>query len=337
MTYPHQPFCGPPILREKNAATRYEKEIAAGNISRGDVTPGVPNLPGFLNPVSRKQTRGILSAPAEVDPATLERTRKLKGMQHAAQIGAAGQYVPEAVGHLTPAPGMYAGSMPTALGQIDVHAPLQSGQFMRTAGSGPIGLVRAQMSATQPHLADKVLSPTLPQDRTLGHAVAQHELGEAAELSRLKSPVGVRPYASHLGVEPILREQQALRGDPAAVHDMAAARSIHPDDKRMQGYIRRVGGTPDAPLAIGGRQQRAVERLLDRESSKILPEAKVKALNIRSAGGNVPYIPHNVPSHLDVGLNVLEAAKAPTLRGKLTKGLDAVKGYRRYASWIKPH
>ncbi len=322
----------------KEATTRFEREIATGNLSRGDVTPGVPNLPGFLNPVSRKQTRDILSAPAAVDPATLERTRRLKGLQHPAQIAAAGSYVPGAVGKLEPMPMQYAATMATPTGQTMVHAPLQSGQFMRTAGGGGVvGALRGQAIAQKPHLADKLLLPAQPQDRTIGHAIAQHEIGEAAEVGRAFTPTGVRPYASHLGVEPVLREQLALRGDPDAVRDMNKARTLHPDDKRMQGYIRQVGGTADAPLPLGGRQQRAVERLLERNAGKIDAQTKAKALQLKDMGAHVPYIPGNVPTPIGLAQSGMEAVNAPTLRGKFDKGVETAKGFRRYMQWLRPH
>lgn len=322
----------------KEATTRFEREIATGNLSRGDVTPGVPNLPGFLNPVSRKQTRDILAAPAAVDPATLERTRRLKGLQHPAQIAAAGSYVPKAVGSLEPMPKGYAATKGTSTGQFAVHAPLQTGQFMRTAGGGDIvGALRGEAVASQPALAGALLRPAQPQDRTIGQAIAQHEIGEAAELSRAFTPAGLRPYASHLGVEPVLREQQALRGDPDAVRDMNRARSIHPDDKRMQGYIRQAGGTADAPLPLGGRQQRAVERMLDRNSSQISAHAKAKALKAKDMGVHVPYVPSNIPTVLGLTQGGVDMVNAPTLRGKFDKGIETAKGFRRYMQWLRPH
>jgi hypothetical protein len=277
---------------EKIALTRYEKEISAGNVGRSDVSPGVPNLPGPLGVMSKKLTREQLAAPAAVDPSSLARTRALKDKLYEAQAAHPHtQNIPEVFDVQKKfLPGM---GPATAMGQV--FAPPESGQFMRGVNR-PFGALRSGLG-TLPAVSSSPLEKLTqlparkPVDSTLNHAVLQHELGEASEFGKDK----IRPFASHLGPEPILRENLAMKGDPEAMKEMAKLRQLHPDDALMQKAIRQAGGTPDAPLALGGRQHKAVERILDRSASKLDPATRGRALQM-SVGTSKPlgYAPDNV-------------------------------------------
>lgn len=301
------------VCLEKLSSTRYEREIASGGLSRGDVTPGVPNLPGPANVVSRKMTRDQLRAPAEVGPGALERTRVLNDKLYRTQVPQAGQYVPGLYGSTAISPGNVAGF----LGTNGVKVPEESGQFMRGLGGSTVdrlkGTVGAMSSAKgDPTLLRQLLPERAPVDRTLNYAAGQHEIGEGAEFAR-----GVfRPNASHLGVEPILRENIAIKGDPEAVRAMSNLRSVHPDDRLVQKAIRQVGGTPDAPLALGGRQQRAVERIVDRNASQLASASRMKAVQLKDFG-QTPYVPEHIPTLSKVIGKAQEAGKSPSLMGRL--------------------
>jgi hypothetical protein len=141
--------------------------------------------------------------------------------------------------------------------------------------------------------AQKRFPPTA-SDATQTYATLRHELGEAEEFSHLNAGRGVRPFASHLGSTPILREQEAMLGDPDAFSQMAKVRQLNQGDVRVQKLIRQVGGTADRPLPVGGRQQRALDRLIDAKPQELDPVGR--GLAIRLGQERVPYLPKDVPS-----------------------------------------
>jgi hypothetical protein len=266
---------------EKLATPRYEREIAAGNISRAQVAPKVPGTGiGFMQPTERKMTRQALAAPASVAPEQLARRRSINEGVFRAQRAAEG---PQAASMLKGVgPGMMGGK---------IYTPDSSARFLRTVGA-PLGGLRASAATLHPSL-ERGLVSSRPMDSTLNRAVLSHEQGERTSLKALNKNVGDggRPHASHLGVTPILNEQQALRGDPEAVGAMSKVRQMHGDDKLVQSYIRRAGGTADAPLPSGGRGERAVARMMDRDVGKLNPASRIKGLQIKDLGGNIPYVP----------------------------------------------
>lgn len=309
----------------KTAAPRYERAISEGLIRRGDVVPGVPELPGVLGMASRKKTRDALAAPAEIPSSSVDFRRQLNQKKYEQQLSHAGDLVPGATGHMDMAPnGMLAGMAPNPMGGMSVHVPPESGALMRQAAEGNnlrLGGASLASKAGRNDVARQLLGPAAPVDATLNHMVGQHELGEASELGK-----GVaRHNASHLGAEPILREQIAAHGDPEAMRIMARARQQHPDDAMVQGFIRRVGGTPDAPIPVGGRQHRAVERMIDQNVGHISTEAKQRAMMGRDFGLKTPYIPESLPGIIPTMEEAAGVAKKPGLRAKW-EGLKTVVG-----------
>lgn len=296
----------------KLSKTRYEKAIEAGELTRGDVTPGVPNLG-----IYRKTTRDMLHAPAEVAPEQLERTRAINAKKHVLNTQWAGETVPGAIGTLQPAPGMIAGTNTLPLGMEDgkfrgarVHAPMESGPFMRALGSGDKQVLhnaaKAQGESAWERPFAHLLPAQSPVDATMNHAAGQHEIGEAEHFI---SGEGILPNATHAGVRPIVRENIATLGDPEAVEHMSKARKMHPDDAMVQKYIRQAGGTPDAPIPVGGKQERAVEHMLKRDPKKISQGGRVRGLTFRDQGMHVPYVPHNIDTLEDFGEKVTKITK----------------------------
>jgi len=268
---------------EKIALTRYEKEIAAGNIPRGAVTPGVANMPGLFNMASRKASRDQLYAGAEKSPEQVAGTRLLNEKKYQQTMKLPAGELPQAVGirgilSKRPTPKMITGMTPDVglSGDVasNIHVPEETGALLRQMNGGFLGKARvslAQGLSVNP-AADigTILGPKAPVDSSLNHAALQHELGEASVLQK-----GVaRFHASHLGVEPILRENIALQGDPEAQKLMASTRQQHGDDAHVQKLLRRAGATPDAPLAVGGRQQRTIERMLDQSKDVLSPASR---------------------------------------------------------------
>lgn len=286
---------------QKLALPRYEQEIAAGNISRGDVTPGVPSLPGPFGAISRKTTREQLAAPAAVSPEALAKNRAMSDKLYEAQamhpqtqgIGKDFTVRKEFLPGMGPA---------THSGNSTVYSPIESGQFMRGIDR-PLGSLRS-MAATVP--AEKMdelgglsgvaksfakLPSKQPVDSTLNHTILQHELGEASEVGKDT----IRPAASHFGPEPILRENMAMRHDPEAQKIMAGIRQQHGDDALMQRAIRQAGGTPNAPLPLGGKAHRAVERIMDNNVSQLDPMTRLKAVQTQGLlDKHIGYMPKHV-------------------------------------------
>lgn len=115
------------------------------------------------------------------------------------------------------------------------------------------------------------LSPPVASDPTQTYATLRHELGESQELLGSGK---IHPFSSHAGPTPILQEQHALLGDPEAQHAFQRLRQSNPADAHVQGLIKRVGGTPNAPLPLGGKQHRALERLIAADASHIGEHAR---------------------------------------------------------------
>lgn len=270
----------------KAAATRYEKEIAKGTIQRSDLVPELTtNIPsGPFGAAQRKMTRDQLAAYEPPTPGikfTPEKATRLRALQHKNDLAHVNEVAPGFTGKIKPVPGMYAA---TAFGSV--HAPEGSGQFVRTMNQSPLRATAATFTS-QPEALFVPPKPSI--DPHLTHAVGQHEIGEAASLRRAAEEhalnrraviqggsdemtamahplsVPVRPFASHLGTEPILRENISVSKAPAeAVQEMAKLRQMHPDDALVQKMIRNAGGTPNAPLPLGGRAERALARMYDR-------------------------------------------------------------------------
>ena len=88
---------------------------------------------------------------------------------------------------------------------------------------------------------------------------------------------------------------------------MAKIRQLHPDDALVQKAIRQAGGTPDAPIPLGGAQHRAVDRILDRSGGKLQPATRMGAL-VRKAtlGKEIGYLPPHVSRTLSTGTGIME-------------------------------
>lgn len=282
-----------PVIK-KVAATRYEQEISSGNITRGDVTPGIVNLPGPLGAASRKATRSQLSAQASVAPEQIAKARALSQKLYTAQAahpesqGVGGYSV---VKQLAPNAGAAMDPDWGAKGQTGyIYAPETAGQYLRTMrdAKGPEDTLRAAGATLSEGDAKRFLTKRIPMDATLNHAVLQHELGEGAEA---KKPM-VRPFATHLGPEPIIRENLAGRNDPEAAALIGKVRQGHREDVLIQRAVRQAGGTPNAPIPLGGRQHRAVERILDRNVAQLSSTTRQKALDLGAlTGKTVGYVP----------------------------------------------
>jgi hypothetical protein len=312
----------------KIASSRLDREIRAGRLQYHDVNPAIPagQMPSMLEPAAKRNTRSFLSSPADVAPEALARRRELNAAVTRAQLGATGENlgVPGMVmkGKLLPGVG------PATLVNQNVHSDENAGRFFRGAvgEGGFLGKVRAGAGSVNPALLPKAK----PVDGTLNRAILQHEIGEAAELGRKV----VAPHASHLGVEPIVREQLHAMGDPAAVRVMGKARTLNPDDAFVQKAIRQVGGTPDAPIPLGGKQHRALDRILSRSGEKLSPAARQRSLQFALSGKDISHMPAHIKEDLS---NLPKAVKALGDQGRplLQRFRESMPILKRYGNYIK--
>lgn len=270
---------------EKIALDRLEREVAAGNVAYSDI-PGLPFGSGKV------EARKAFMAPSVPTPQRLEQTRNLNTSLYRAksnlnpdQIASIGE--PRVNIHREFLPGVGAGT----LGTGDLWAPAEAGRFVRTV-SGRMGKLRA-VAGTYAGIAPrlrKVMAPQSMEDLTLNRAVLEHELGEASEFRRAAEDKSVTPVASHMGIQPMLRENIALKGDPAATAAMARLRTLDPGDIAVQKAIRQAGGTPDRPLALGGKQEEAVRRIVSRKPQGIGLQGRRQALQLAAATpANISY------------------------------------------------
>ena len=324
----------------KIALSRLDKEVRAGRISYSDIDPKIPKgkLPKILEPAAKQRVRRKLRASAEVAPDVLKRRRQLADKTYKAQMRAGG----EAIGmkgvnlKATHLPGMGPATMGTA-GGSNVHAPASAGRFARQATKGTVGRLRA-VGGTFPK-AEALLGKAKKVDPTLTKAIMRHEVGEAHEIKKMQKGKKITPHASHLGMRPHSEEKMVTRGDPSAQREMAKMRKIHPDDARVQKAYRQVGAIPSRPIPIGGKKERAVERIMARQGKKLHPSSRQMAWKVMLGGGKVTYAPKGVRKS---GRKMMERAaetgaalKEKKWRKALKKGRKGLKHFARSMRFIK--
>ena len=276
---------------EKIALTRYQKEIAKGNISSEDV--GLLPKSHYASPDDAKEhlsmTRRGMRAPAEVGDAQLARKRRLADKLYEAQSANPEKGVQVKKKFF---PGLGPATIPgRGKKQIKVLSPPEAGQFMRMFIEGDTKDEQAAMRGTIRPKIYKGLG-SKPVDSTLTHATLGHELAEAKHFKTKK----LAPFASHAGVKPILREKQLLRGDPAAIRIMNFGRQLSSEDALVDKLVTQAGGTADSPLPTGGKHERALNRMLKRRTSELSPNTRGKALGGLLRGNEVSYMPEEITS-----------------------------------------
>jgi hypothetical protein len=317
---------------EKISATRMEREVRKGSIRRSQVVPGAIDAPqGPLGAVGRKYARNQLAAQAPVAPEALERGRRMNQLVYENRmrnpgsmpgVGGMGARMVPGMG-----PGMMAG---------DVFVPPTSGQFMRATAGGPISQTRAALMSYSDmseapalqRIGQMVTPARQPMDASITNSVLSHEGGEAAEYRKVLQGKAINPNASHLGLKPHFDERMPLRNDPEAYKAaVGGARSVHPDDKLVGKLMTQAGARPNAPLPSGGRAERTVERMLARNTDKLSPATRAKAVAMSAQGVNVGYLPEEVAmAPKAVGAAGLGLKKAWSKRN-LGEGLQHAKGF----------
>lgn len=306
------------IERAKEAASRLDKEVLEGNVTYSDVDPSLPKSMG-RSAIGKAYTRDAALRPTVATPDQLSRKRTLdSALFRNAHRAENADWL-----HNAHVPGIG-----PATGGGQVHAPSTSGQFLRTFQRPFFGKTRAALStastAYQP--LERVLTKRHGQDSTLNRAILEHELGEKNVMSgKIR-----HDHASHAGVEPILRENLILKGDHEAAGTMQAVRRSGHDDALVQRLVKQVGGTPESPLPVGGRHQRALERRLEANAGNLAKDTRRRLLGneiaMRLTGSEDLPITRTLPNQVRDSVQNLLTSKGDTKRV-----LSSLRSMFRYA------
>jgi hypothetical protein len=324
---------------EKISKSRYEKEVQKGTIRRSDVVPGAMNQTGnTLGIPGRMQARRALQSQTPVSPEQLAKSRTMSSKlynvdaAHPENMGAKGFSVERS--HF-----MGGGPMTLAMGPHgggSIHSPPDAGRFIRGAIGGPVGMLRA-VGSTLPNAPASLGVPSVPMDRTLGHAILRHEGGEAATARTGKA----RMLASHMGVRPLLEEQMATRKDPEAAALMGRLRQSNPDDALITKRMKQMGALPGRPLPIGGKAERKLNAGIDANPGALTPKARAASLNMGAARGGfqAPYVPQEASSGMRRGTNLVMGAGKSLEKGNwgraLKRGATALRRYKPALNFVR--
>ena len=253
-------------------------ELQKGTITPADIAPGTSAtaaIPGKAGAKSRRALRNRLSAPTTLEGPALEQLRKMRGAVADAQIKR-----PDVALGLPPGKNLRIVRDPSQLRttalQFESAEPATSLTLRNTRQRGEMYL---------PEMDEYELKK-INKNKTLRRAAQlptlQHELGEFQQYLGKE----LTPFASHVGTIPNVREKLVALGDKDLQKELKTLRAWHPDDVLFEKLYKQVGGTPDAPIPLGGRQQKALDKLIARNSDKLSTEAKLFALH-HASGKNM--------------------------------------------------
>jgi hypothetical protein len=137
----------------------------------------------------------------------------------------------------------------------------------------------------------------------------QHELGEFEQYLGKD----LMPFGTHAGTNPNVREKFHLTGDPVMYKEFAKSRTNSPDDVLFEKLYRQVGGTPDNPIPLHGKQHAALNKQMLRRAGEFSPEAKLLGLHHASGKLLSDKGKYKVPYVTSEALNDYEAA-VPNIR-----------------------
>ena len=246
----------------KLAISRLDKELRAGTILPADVVPGAspaaalygtggaddPRHPGARE---RRSMRKQLSEGSSRSGEDLRRLREMRARLTEAQIKR-----PDVALGLRPTKQLRVVTDPTKLrghyGELDGPSML-----MRNTRQ------RGELYMPEPN-ADLFESTPAKRSERLQRATRladlQHEFGEFEQMLGKE----LTPYATHLGTRPMVREKLVATGDRGVQQEYKQVRSIDPEDAFVEKLYRQVGGTPDSPIPLEGKQHRALNKALVR-------------------------------------------------------------------------
>lgn len=124
-----------------------------------------------------------------------------------------------------------------------------------------------RLHPTKPDTQQVAVIANKPQEML---PLLEHELGEASLLRRAARGEKMRPYSTHLGVEPHARQDVHYLGDPEMFKRQygGLGESNSPAEQTVNAIKRRIGVTPNRPMVLGGRQEKAFNKLYDEAAAK---------------------------------------------------------------------
>jgi hypothetical protein len=306
----------------KEAASRIDKALAAGQLAFKDVMPGLPTpRKDTFGAVSgwKKLWRDNVHAPTPRSAEELARTRALnaaKAEQAVHNTGVRGVKVVRDNGteHLH-GHGPHVAMNQSRRGNMRAVVPASAASDAReslhladTVMSRAPKKLTASKAPKRQAIDGTVRSTPLnaPEDSTLMHAITQHEIGEARTLKKVRG-TEYAPHANHLGVEPTLRENIAVVDDPAAQEVMGRIRGMHPDDAHVQRLVRQVGGTHDSPIPLEGRRANALHRRLRATQGALSSDSRALSLAVHHKDPRGSKAQKLLPSHVMEDMAALKA------------------------------
>lgn len=279
----------------KYALSRLDKELQKGTITPSEVVPGASAraaIPGRRGAASRIAMRKKLIAPSAQPAEALNRLRAMRTRLVDAQAAR-----PDVALGLTRKQKLRVVRDPHKL-QLPLDnmenrfdAYMRNPTYRRNVGE--IYLPKILTYEQNKLYGD----PKLRGAFALG--VLQHELGE------FEHSVGghALPYSSHHGTNPLVREKLQSLGDPVIQKEWALVRQSDRDDAFVEKLYRQVGGTPDSPIPLHGKQHRALNAALTRRAKELDPGSRLSGLEAARGKAlfdrgrlQVPYVPKEIIS-----------------------------------------
>ena len=288
----------------KTAATRYEKEIRKGTVTRSQVVPGSVdvNLPGVLGRAQRVHTRNALSAPSTAKALDRLRVIRIRSVGPSARDLLQRHNVSFEAVPLTPYAPLGSERLGGALSSIGIGSPTQVAQSLSvTDGTLAPGNRRVSVQLS-PTVGMKDFSPQTPtKDFSILRSTFDHEAAEAKSFNAAAKGAVIDPYASHAGPRPAFAEPQHLIGDPDAFNELKELRTgvnANPEDHRVWNKMKQFGATADRPLPEGGRAYNKLKKWLVNDSHNFSLVSRANAFKL-GQNFDVSTIPADVSSSLN--------------------------------------
>ena len=225
----------------KTAATRYDKEVARGNISYTAIASRMPAEHGFSpgEIVDRFDVHHAMAEPSKAP--NLKRLRRIRDLS----VRPTAKDVTQRYG-------------------FDVRLPRkrkgQGGAWM-SESMGPNPVIRVPVGGIDTR------------------ATLDHEIAEALERKhqggtrRLASHNGPGPLVAErhgLVGDPAAFEEYK---------EMRAGHRANPDDRLIWKKMKQMGATPDRPMPVGGKAHRSLNRWLDRNADMLSSDARERTMD----------------------------------------------------------
>jgi hypothetical protein len=324
-------LASPSLWTTKEAVTRWQQELAKGTLGAAEKARlRIPQAAeGMLDNRTIQKVRNRLFRPTtDLNAAQLARHRQMRGLQTQAIVPRHGKFIPQGLEESPVGPaGVLSGNLlmkPSPSKELATYGE-QFGKHFQPASThraantldnatlhhelteqamsqGSSNLLRAKGHEEMgDRLTPRLQSQLSPVQEVLEGSPAE-EIGRGLQPVTNAAPQHYepKPFASHLGPAAIMAESQQAYRDPAALRVQARMRSTTPDEQAMAAKVKQYGGTPSAPLPLGGKAHRKLD------------EAAV----------NFPLVPQAAQTR---GM-LPTAPVSPAMAANAQKGIDDAKG-----------